>query len=287
VWGFYRLKNIIVNNCRRVKKNLVLIRELFVSTCHYRHLLKEFVGREIKGRFAGTFAGILWTVISPVATMLAYFFVFSVIVRMQVTVAEVGTDSFLFFFLAGFFPWLMFSEGLTKAVGSLVAQSGLITKVVFPVELLPLSALLSSFILNGAGFLMFLIYLAFSGYFHLSWFLLPVLVIVEALFALGLAWFLAALCVFVRDIAEILNIVIMLWFFGTPIIYPGSMVPEALRPLFYFNPMASYMQCFRNLLFFHQLDILVILKLFILALICCLSGAWFFMRSKPAFGDVL
>lgn len=272
---------------RRVKKNLVLVRESFVSPCRYRHLLKEFVGREIKGRFAGTFAGTLWTVINPVATMLAYFFVFSVVIRMQVTAAEVGTDSFLLFFLSGFFPWLMFSESLMKAVGSLVSQSGLITKMVFPVELLPLSALLSSFILNGAGFLIFLIYLGVSGYFHASWLLLPVLVVIEALFALGLSWLLAALCVFIRDIAEILNIVIMLWFFGTPIIYPGSMVPEALRPLFSFNPMASFVQCFRDLLLFHQLDVLLTLKLFVLSLVTCLLGAWFFMRSKPAFGDVL
>jgi len=277
----------IVDVSRKVKKNLFLVRESFFSSCRYHHLLKEFVVREIKGRFAGTFAGTLWTVINPVATMLAYFFVFAVVIRMQVTEADVGTDSFLIFFLSGFFPWLMFSESLVKAVVSVVSQSGLITKMVFPVELLPLSALLSTFILHGAGFLIFLIYLGFSGYFHASWFLLPVPLAIEVLFALGLSWFLAALCVFIRDIAEILNIVVMLWFFGTPVIYPRSMVPEALQPLFSLNPMTSCVQCFRDLLLFHQLDVLLTLKLFVLSLVTCFFGAWFFMRSKPAFGDVL
>jgi len=281
------LKKMFTAVSRKVEKNLLPVRELLASPWRYRHLLREFVSRDIKGRFAGTFAGTLWTVINPLATMLAYFFVFSVVIRMRVTAAETGTDNFLVFFLSGFFPWLMFSESLVKAVNSLVVQSGLITKMVFPVELLPLSSLLSSFVLNGAGFLLFLLYLLVTGLAHPSWVFLPLLVGMEMLFALGLAWFLAALCVFIRDIAEILNIVIMLWFFGTPIIYPASMVPASLRPLFTLNPMFHFVRGYRELLLFHRLDPGLVGGLFGFSLAVCLLGGWFFARLKPSFGDVL
>ncbi len=281
------MKKIFAAAARKAGKNLLPLWELLRSPWRYHHLLFEFVNRDIRGRFAGTFAGTLWTVINPIATMLAYFFVFSVVIKMRVTVEEVGTNNFLIFFLSGFFPWLMFSESLIKAVNSLVVQSGLITRMVFPVELLPLSALLSSFILNGAGFLLFLLYLAFAGYGHPSWVFLPLLVVMEMLFALGLSWLLAALCVFIRDIAEVLNIVIMLWFFGTPVIYPGSMVPASLRPLFDLNPMFFFIRGYRELLLFHRLDPWLVLELLFFSLFVCLLGGWFFARLKPSFGDVL
>jgi lipopolysaccharide transport system permease protein len=253
----------------------------------HRHLLKEFVVREIKGRFVGSFGGLLWTVLSPLATIIAYGFVFSVVVRMEVTAAEVGTDSFLIFFLTGFFPWLMFSESLVRAAGSLLAHSALITKVVFPVELLPVSSVGASFIINGIGFFLLLVYLAVTGHAHVAWLLLPLLLVIEALFALGLAFFLAAISVFIRDTIEVLNIVVMLWFFATPIIYPLSMIPAGLQPWFRLNPMASLVGCGRDILLFHRLDPTTAFALGGLGLVSCGLGAWFFLRARPAFGDVL
>ncbi len=259
----------------------------FHSIVNQRELLKGFVSREIKGRFAGSMGGILWTIFSPLATISAYFFVFSIIMRMSVSIEETGTDRFVIFFLTGFFPWAMFADSLSKSVNILLGESALITKVVFPVELLPLSTVISTFFINGIGYALFLIYLAFSGFFHITWLVLPLLLLIEAFFVLGISLFLSALNVFIRDTAELLGIVIMLWFFTTPIIYPVSMVPDSLDTAIRLNPMFLFVDTFRQILLQNQIDYAMFSVLFVLSMVSCALGSWFFMKARPAFGDVL
>ncbi|MBF0413648.1 MAG: ABC transporter permease [Desulfamplus sp.] len=269
-------------------KNILRLNlSIFISIYKYHQLLREFVIRDIKGRFAGSFAGILWTVINPLATIVAYFFVFSLVLKINVTVEDVGTDRFILFFLSGFFPWILFAESLTKSTGSVVAQAGLVTKVIFPVELIPVSSIISAFIINGTGFIIFLLYLAFTGFAHISWFCIPILLFIEMLFALGLSLFLAAFCVFIRDTTEILSIVMMLWFYATPVVYPDSMIPQEIANALSFNPMSIFVQCMRDILLRNQVDVILMLKLFVISLIFLVPCSYFFMRSKPAFGDVL
>ncbi|SLM29957.1 ABC-2 type transporter [Desulfamplus magnetovallimortis] len=259
----------------------------FYSSFRQSYLLKEFVSRDIRGRFAGSMAGSLWTIIHPFATILSYYFVFSMVLRVGVTVEETGTDRFVIFFLAGFFPWIMFADSVGKSVGIIVQQAGLITKVVFPVELLPLSTVISAFILQGIGLLIFLFYLLLIGSFHPVWSLLPVVLLMEFLFALGFSYGLAALCVFMRDTGELLTIIMMLWFFATPVIYPGSMVPENLRFMLYVNPMFGFVDIVRDILLKHTLDFLLLIQMGAISIVVYLAGAWFFMKSRNAFGDVL
>ncbi len=255
----------------------------------YRHssLLHGFIIRDIKGRFAGSFGGLIWTVITPLATIVTYFFVFSLVMRITVNVRETGTDKFGVFFLCGFFPWTMLAESLSKSVGILVNEANIITKVVFPVELLPISAVVTSFLINSVGFMLFLVYLAFTGYAAPAWLLVPVAVFIEMVFVLGLALFLSALCVFIRDIGELLNVVIMVWFFGTPVIYPLSLVPERFAFLYSFNPMVEFVGFYRNLILMDMVDIQALVFMSFYAVISYTVGTWFFLRSKNAFGDVL
>ena len=271
----------------QIRQTLRLIRVPLTSASGYRHLLREFIVRDVKGRFAGSMAGILWTLIHPLANMAVYLFLFSMVIRLRVTVGETGTDSFAVFFLTGLIPWLIFSEGLSRSVGCLIENANLITKVVFPVELLPASTVLSSFIVNGIGMLLFMIYLLFEGYAHGAWVFLAVIIPMQVLFTWGLAYGLAAACVFMRDIRELLGIVLMIWFYVTPIIYPISMVPKVLRSAMVLNPMCGFMELYRGALLLHQVPWTVVLRLGILSALIYGAGAWFFMRTKPAFGDVL
>jgi len=259
----------------------------FYSIYYHWNLLQGFIVRDIKGRFAGSFGGLIWTVLTPLATIIAYFFVFSLVLKISVTPEETGTDKFVIFFLCGFFPWTMFAESLTKSVGILVGEASIITKVVFPVELLPISAVLTTFLINCIGFLLFLVYLAFNGYLNVSWFFIPIALIIEMMFVLGLSFFLSALCVFVRDIGELLNIVIMLWFFGTPVIYPISMVPEKFEFIYSLNPMVGFVNFFKKAVLMDIVDIRFLMGMLACAVVSYLIGAWFFIRSKAAFGDVL
>ena len=265
----------------------LLIAKPVLSFTIHRQLLKQFVGRDIRGRFAGSAAGILWAVMNPLATIVVYLFVFSLVLRVSVSMEESGTTLFSLFFLSGLLPWLLFAESLSRSVGSILDNANLITKVVFPVELLPVGAVLSTFIVNGIGFVLFLVYLAFMGYVHPTWLFLPVVMMAEFVFTWGIASFLAAAAVFIRDIRELLGIVLMVLFFSIPIIYPPSMVPANWSWLLHVNPMAIFVSVIRDVLLRHHIDPVTMIAVIALGVISYTLGSWFFMRAKAAFGDVL
>ncbi|MGE0086279.1 MAG: ABC transporter permease [Desulfococcaceae bacterium] len=259
----------------------------FASVFSHPYLFAGFLKKEIKGRFAGTLAGMLWTLISPLASIIIYLFIFSQVLRIEIHAAENGTDSFVIFFLSGFFPWLFFSEGLSRSVGILIQNANLISKVVFPVELLPACSVISAFVINGIGLAMFLIYLGFQGYAHPVWLLLFFLIPVQIVFIWGLANLLSAICVFIRDINELLPIILMVWFYATPVIYPLSMIPDALKPLVSMNPGFWFTELYRSVLIVHQMQWQIFFQMCSAAILSFAFGSWFFMRAKPAFGDVL
>lgn len=254
---------------------------------HHLHLTGEFVSKDIRGRFAGSVAGLVWALIHPMAIIAVYLFVFSIVLRVQVTVEETGTNSFGLFFLSGFFPWLLFADGVSRSVGCLVDNASLITKVVFPVEVLPACVVLSAFVINGTGMVLFLLYLVFQGYIHLSWLILLLLIPLQFVFTWGLSSLVASACVFVRDVRELMGIVLMVWFFATPIIYPLSMAPKGFRDLLVLNPMGVFANIYRDALLRHEIDWGSLLYVFAGAVISYGLGSWFLMRAKPAFGDVL
>jgi len=257
------------------------------SLIRHQYLFREFVVRNIKSRFVGSMGGNLWVVLNPLATILAYLFIFSVVLRVSVSAAENGTSNFTIYFLSGFFPWFMFAESLSISVMVLLENKDLITKVAFPVELLPAGVVLSTFIVNGIGMLCFLVFMVAVGFFHWTWVFLIYLVIVQFLFTWGLSNLVAALCVFIRDMKELLAIILMVWFYATPIVYPVSLLPDTYRALMGFNPMWNYIALYRDIILKHQVDGLIALKAGILALLVYIVGTWFFMRSKNAFADVL
>lgn len=253
----------------------------------HRDLLKQFVNRDIRGRFVGSIAGLLWTVLMPLSQIITYFFLFSVIIKIRLPEAEIGTGSFLIFFLAGLFPWLAFSEALSRATGILQENTNLITKVIFPTELLPASAAASAFFLNGVGFLIFLVYLVSQGFFGWTWLLIPLLACLLFLFSIGAACFLSALCVFLRDTQQLLGIVLTIWFYFTPILYPISMVPESMQSLMKINPMLIYVNLFRQALLKHEFDMINIVICMLFSLLMFFLGTCFFDRLKYSFSDVL
>ena len=228
-----------------------------------------------------------WTILSPLATIMAFSFVFSLVLRIAIKPEETGTDKFVVFFLCGFFPWNLLATSLNKAVGVLVSESMIITKVVFPVELLPISVVLSTFLINGIGFILLLLYLGVTGYFNFCWLAVPLALLVQAVFITGLALFFSSLCVFFRDIGELLSIVIMLWFYGTPVIYPISMVPARFEFLYSFNPMVSFVQFYRQAILLNVIDLRYLGIMCGCAMVSYALGSWFFVRSRSAFGDVL
>lgn len=258
-----------------------------VVPLRYRTLFTGFVTNEIRGRFAGSIGGFLWSLLTPLANLLIYIFVFSLVLKIRLKPMETGTGSFAIFFLAGLLPWGAFSEALSGAPNLFLERAGLITKVAFPLEILPMMGVIVPFILHGLGFVMFLGFLSFKGYLHLSWLWLPVIILIHMVFTLGMVILISSLSVFLRDIQQFIGTALSLWFFATPIIYPLSMVPDHFRWVIKLNPMYPIIVLYRRILLQHTLSWEMLLCAGGLAMMVFLCGMMFFGRAKYAFADVL
>jgi len=259
----------------------------FRTILAHRSVLRKFIAKDLRGRYAGSAAGLLWAVITPISQIAIYAFLFTLIFRVRLPAVETGTESFVIYMLAGLFPWLAFSEGLQRAAGVLLENANLITKVSFAVELLPTTAVTSAYILNGLGFLLVLAGFAFAGLASWSWLLLPFLTGLLWLFTLGLAAFLSALCVFLRDAQQLLGIVIFVWFYLTPILYPLSMVPAEIHGYLKLNPLFAFIESYHQIILMHTLRLDLLSAAILWTVLSVVPGCFFFTRMKPSFADVI
>ncbi len=183
-----------------------------------RHMIKCLVVRELKSRYADSLIGSSWAILHPVATVATYTFVFSYVLKAKLGQGA-GTGNFLLWLLSGILPWFFFSETIQRSLHILIENKTLITKSVFPAELLLLSNLLANLVKHGIMFIvvMLLILVTDRRLPYMLWYL-PVYVVLLSLFTVGLGWCLSAAYVYVRDVGQVLNVVIGLWFFYTPIV---------------------------------------------------------------------
>lgn len=214
----------------------------------YPALFWGFLRQDLRERYAGTFGGALWSIITPVANMLVYVFVFSVILKLRVNIEEVGTDSFVIFLICGLIPWLAFADALARAPTILPAHANLIKKISFPVEILTFVTVASSFVLNGIALLVLMVYLFFHGFMNANWLLIPFIVLLHMVFTQGMVGLLSIFGLFFRDLGNLLATLLQLWFYLTPIIYPLNMIPENYRAMAMLNPIYPFIQLYREVL---------------------------------------
>lgn len=248
----------------------------------YRSLLWNLVKRDLKVRYKNSILGFFWSLLNPLLMMAVLTVVFSVVMRVPV-------ERFPIFLLCGLLPWNFFSVSLSNASGSIVGGAGLLKKVYFPREVLPLSAVfanLVNFLLALAVFFPF--FLVFHV--HLTWLalLLPVAVLLELLFTAGICLIFACLNVFYRDITQILEVMLLIWYFLSPVFYPTSMVPARYLPLYMLNPMAVFISFYRDLLFLGHLTVHEhIVYATLVSFLVMLAGLWMFGRFAHRFAEEL
>lgn len=220
----------------------------FESILRNRGLIRTMVRRDVLGRYRGSFGGAFWTVLNPLILMLTYFFVFGVVLRTRFP-GDPSRAGFALYFLAGMLPWLAVSEAAGRAPTVMLEHRNFVKKLVFPVETLPLNLVTAGLVSEIFGIVLFLagFYLA-HGYIHSSTIWLPLLLIPQILLTAGLCWFLAALGVFVRDLAQINGFLLTLWFFLTPICYPESSLPAPALGILTKNPMFVLVRSYRDAL---------------------------------------
>jgi lipopolysaccharide transport system permease protein len=249
----------------------------------YRELLFFLTLRDVKVRYKQTILGAAWTIIQPLAAMLVFTLFFSKLMG----VPSDGIPYPLFAF-AGLVPWMFFSKALASSVSSLVGSTNLITKVYFPRLIIPLAAVLAGLVDFAVAFVFLLGLVLYYGLPLTSHLLLvPFLVLLTTLLALGFGIGLSALNARYRDVGAIVPFVIQIGMFATPIIYPSSLVPGRWRWLLAANPLSGIIEGFRSSLFARDIDWLSLGISAATTFGLLLASAYTFRRMEKSFADVV
>ena len=277
---------------RRVKRSILRAFSLpLQSIWRNRSLIRTLVRRDVLSRYSGSFGGAFWAVLNPLMLMLTYFFVFGLVLQSRFG-SDASRSGYAVYFLAGMLPWLAFSEAVGRSPFIMVEHRAFIKKLVFPVETLPVNLVASGLVTEFFGVILFSAALLLArGRLPVTVLYLPALVIPQILLTSGICWFLAALGVFVRDLAQINGYILTVWFFLTPICYAeaslNSLPPLALRVLSK-NPILVLVRGYRSILLESKAPDWTALTWLTAAsiLVFLLGHAWFY-KLRKSFADLI
>jgi ABC-type polysaccharide/polyol phosphate export permease len=249
----------------------------------YRLLIQSLVGRELKARYRGSVLGFLWSFVNPLLLLLTYGLVFTVM--LPVKRSGLMEPYFLFLF-CGILPWTWFQASISEAAGVLIAGGNLIKKVLFPAEVLPVVTVIANLAHFLLGLPILIAFLALAGRLSPSLLLLPLPLLVQLVFTLGLALLVSALTVHFRDIQNILSHVLHLWFFASPILYFYGDAGGGMRTLLRLNPMAHILVSYQEIFFLGHFSHAFGLALAGVAAIACFAvGALLFERLRDTLAE--
>ncbi len=248
----------------------------------YRVLLRIWVKYNVEARYSQTLLGIMWIVLLPLSQALVFAFVFSQILR-----ASSGSLPFLVFFLSGIVPYTLFNQGILNGTSALLGQMGIINQVYFPREIIIFVRLGEAFVDFTFSFLVLLLISLLNGIFptlNFIW-VIPILLI-QLLLILGFMLFISYLSVYIRDIPQLVAVVLQILFYLTPVLYQMDRVPEEYHFLLLLNPLTPLIQAFRDVTVLGQAPQLATLYYpSIMAGILVFSGYMFFKRNEQRLTD--
>jgi lipopolysaccharide transport system permease protein len=216
----------------------------------YRVLIQSLVGRDLKARYRGTVLGFVWSFLNPLLLMLVYTVVFALILKPRDPLFE-NPLMYSIYLFSGLLPWQWFLSSTLESSSVLMANGNLIKKILFPAEVLPVVTVTANLVnfLFGLPILFLLIFL-FGGKLTLYVLFLPLVIVIQYVFCLGFSLLISALTVHFRDIRDILNNLMTLWFFSTPVIYSMQLGPiqssRTLRTILSLNPMTHIVEGFHS-----------------------------------------
>ncbi|MBF0593230.1 MAG: ABC transporter permease [Nitrospirae bacterium] len=253
------------------------------------NLLVYFIRKDVKGKYAGSVLGALWSVLLPLLQILIFWFVFDGIMKARPYADTTNTHiPYLYFLLCTILCWTAFSEGIIRASTSIIEHSDMIKKVSFPNIYLPLSVTISSYIQPTVGFLIFLIVYSILTTFSTIYLLLLPIVLLQLLLTMGVGMILSALLPFLRDMGYVIGHAMQGLFFLSPIMYSIDKIPERFRILFYLNPFAHFANTYHKIILFRELPTTtLLLSLVAISLSSFTLGCFVFSKFKDGFSDVL
>lgn len=246
----------------------------------YRFLAYSLVIRELKVKYKGSVLGFFWSLLNPLVMLVVYTIAFKYIIRVRV-------ENFPVFFLCAFLPWSYLQSSLSMSVGSIKDNGSLVKKVYFPREVLPLSIVFSNLVQFMLTFLILIPALfIFKIDLGLPLLWLPVIILFQTGFNLGLSFFFSAFNVFFSDVKHLLEIFLQIWFWLTPIIYPVSFVPERFQSLYRLNPAVLFVEGYRDILLRNKgISINQCVWLLIVAVLFFVLGHLFFNHYNKRFAE--
>lgn len=255
--------------------------KVFKELYQYRELLKSNIKKDIRGKYKGSFLGVLWSFINPLLMVLVYAIVFPYIMRVK-------TDNYLIFLICGVIPWNFFTTIINQGTTCINQNGNLIKKVYFPREILPISVVTSGLINFLISCVIILVFVIFSGL-GLSWHLifLPFVVIIQYIISLAALFLLSAINVYIKDIEYIMNFIVNMLFYATPILYSVEMFADSpIAIIFKLNPFAYLINAYRDIFYVHQIPALgsltILLIISLIALVICYKA---FKKLEKRFAE--
>lgn len=262
---------------------LSLLKDIFQN----RVLLWQMTKRDFRQRYVGSYLGVLWAFIQPTVTVLVFWFVFQVGFKSQ----PVDNFPFVLWLVCGMVPWFFIADSLTGATNAILESSFLVKKVVFRVELLPMVKMMSAFMVHG--FFVAVIFLMFALYgYSVSIYNFQFVYYAGAMFCLclGISWLTSALTVFLRDVGQLVALVLQLAFWGTPIFWSLKMIPIQYQMILKLNPAYYIIEGYRQSFIYHEWfwqHMTMTAYFWGVTVFILFVGAFVFKRMRPHFADML
>lgn len=252
-------------------------------------LLKELIKRDFKAKYTGSKIGLYWSFIAPLARLIIFIFIFSVVLKVRFDGKE-GVVNFALYLVCGMLPWFSFQQSVTRSETVLLENANIIKYIVFPAKILPLSIAVSSLIDQMIGTLFFMIAVLLITH-TINIYALPFLFVAlffQLIFTLGVSWLASALNILFKDTLHLIELFLMIWMYLTPIFYPESMIPQGASFLLKLNPMAYLVRIYREIFLGPGLPYIWDMAVFFLmALISFTAGYFVFEKNQFKFADLL
>lgn len=261
--------------------------QFFIDIIKSRTLIFELTRRDFKTKYLGSYFGIFWAFVQPTLTILIFWFVFQVGFKSR----PVADFPFILWFLAGMIPWFFFTDCVSSATNSIIENSYLVNKVVFRVSILPIIKIITSLLIH-IFFILFTFVMFFSYGYPPSIYSLQIIYYVVALtiLLLGISWLTSSMVIFLKDISQVVAIVLQFGFWLTPVFWSIDMIPEKYQFLIKLNPLYYIVEGYRNTFIYHKWfweDMWLTTYFWVVTLVVFAGGAYVFKRLRPHFADVL
>ena len=259
---------------------------IFADVWQHRYLLGQLIKRDVLLRYRGAMFGVLWIFLSPLFMLVIFAFVFGQIFQARVP-QQASSLPFWLLLYSGLIVFNIFAETVSRAPTAVRGYASFVKKIIFPLHILPVVPLGAALVHGLFNFLILAAALAVTGNLHVQILLFPLLMLPALLLGLGLSWFVAAWGVFIKDMSQIIPMFVQMLMFVSPVFYPVSAVPAALRPIYHYNPLGVAIEATRSVVTGQPVDWGAWGVTLAFCLCAAVLGYAFFEHSREEFADVL